>query len=153
MACSRLSNRRLKKHELTVQLWIPLTALWSQSPVSETELAGDCHMSASSMNRLMVRMEAKMLVRRKKGPNDQRRALVELEGSVTPPARIPRTQLEVQAGQSLDCPHNKQLLNQMPNIFSAPGVSGRRRRMSFRWCRLFSFSGVGAGEGCRLPTT
>lgn len=76
--CGKLSDRRLKEFDLTLQQWIPLTALWRSRPLSETELATYCRMSAPSVNRLIDRMEAKRLVRRLEDSSDRRRVLVDL---------------------------------------------------------------------------
>ena len=75
---TKLSDRRLSKHGLTVQQWVPLTALWQHAPLSESDLASYCRLSASSLNRLLDRMEAKELVRRSKDKQDRRRTLVAL---------------------------------------------------------------------------
>ncbi len=77
-ASSKLSDRRLREYDLTVQQWIPLTALWRNSPLPESELAAYCRMSASSLNRLLDRMEDKRLIRRAKDKDDLRRNLVHL---------------------------------------------------------------------------
>ena len=75
---NKLSDRRLRRHGVTLQQWIPLTALWRDAPLSESELASYCRLSASSLNRLLDRMEAKGLVRRSKDKEDRRRTLVAL---------------------------------------------------------------------------
>ena len=114
-----------------------MTALWRQSPVCETELAGYCRMSDSSMNRLMDRMEAKMLMRRKT-PMTSGEFWSSWRVQLLPQLGFHELNLKFKLGDPWDSPHNKQRLAQMPDIFSAPGVFGRRRRMSFRWGRLFS---------------
>lgn len=73
-----LSERRLKEHGLTLKQWVPLTALWRGSPMTEGELSEYTRMSPSSLNRLLDRMEAKALVKRRKDPEDRRRVLVDL---------------------------------------------------------------------------
>ena len=76
--CNTLSDRRLEQYGLTIRQWIPLTALWRESPLSESELARYCRMSASSLNRLLDRMATKRLILRSKDPTDKRRTLVKL---------------------------------------------------------------------------
>lgn len=76
-----LSDRRLRKHGITIHQWILLTALWRKSPRSESDLAKYCRKSASSMNRLLDRMESKRLVRRGKDPGDGRTVLVHLDSA------------------------------------------------------------------------
>ena len=76
--CNTLTDRRLRKHGVTIQQWIPLSALWRSSPQSESDLAPYCRKSASSMNRLLDRMEIKRLVKRRRDPGDGRRVLVDL---------------------------------------------------------------------------
>ena len=76
--CNKLADRRIGRYDLTIQQWVPLSALWRESPLCESDLADYCRMSASSLNRLIDRIEAKKLVRRSEDPSDRRRVLVEL---------------------------------------------------------------------------
>lgn len=75
---NQLSNQRLREHDVTIRQWVALSALWRTSPLSESELVAYTKMSASSLNRLLDRMEAKRLVMRAKDPADRRRTLVAL---------------------------------------------------------------------------
>lgn len=77
-AVNKVASRRLKSHGLTMQQWVVLTALWRAPSLSESELADYCHTSQSAMNKLVDRMQAKRLVRRKRDPADARRAIIEL---------------------------------------------------------------------------
>ena len=77
-ATSRLSERRLRPHDLTLRQWVVLTAVWRRTGIAESELAGYCRMSPSALNRILDRMEEKDLVARYEDPEDGRRSLVHL---------------------------------------------------------------------------
>ncbi len=77
-AVTRVASRRLKTHGLTMQHWVVLSALWRAPRMAEADLAEYCHMSLSAVSKLVDRMQSKRLVRRKRDPDDARRAVVEL---------------------------------------------------------------------------
>jgi DNA-binding MarR family transcriptional regulator len=77
-AVMRAASRQLSPHGLTMQNWVVLSALWRAQRLRESDLAEYCHMSLSAMSKLVDRMQSKRLVRRKRDPDDARRAIVEL---------------------------------------------------------------------------
>jgi len=75
-ATTALCERRLATHDLTLQQWILLTALWRQNGLSISELAAYYRVKDPTASSLVDRMEAKGLVVRKRSTEDRRKVIV-----------------------------------------------------------------------------
>jgi len=71
-----LSERRLATHELTIQQWILLTALWRTDGMTISQLASYYRVKEPTASSLVDRMEAKGLVVRERSTEDRRKVIV-----------------------------------------------------------------------------
>lgn len=78
-SCSDLAEKRLARHDLTLQQWVLLTALWRQDGLTVGQLAAYYRATEPSTSNLVSRMEAKGLVRRELNPADRRQVRVFLD--------------------------------------------------------------------------
>lgn len=77
---SGLSDKKLKKYDLTLPQWVLLTALWSSDGLTVGQLAIHYQSSEPSTSNLIARMEKKGLVERRRDTNDRRQVYVYLTG-------------------------------------------------------------------------
>ncbi len=75
-ATTTLSERRLATHDLTIQQWILLTALWRSDGMTISKLAAYYRVKEPTASSLVDRMEAKGLVNRKRIAEDRRKVIV-----------------------------------------------------------------------------
>lgn len=75
-ATTALCERRLAAHDLTLQQWILLTALWRKNGLTISELAAYYRVKDPTASSLVDRMEAKSLVVRKRSTDDRRKVIV-----------------------------------------------------------------------------
>ncbi len=75
-ATTALCERRLAIHDLTLQQWILLTALWRQNGLTISELAAYYRVKDPTASSLVDRMEAKGLVVRRRSTDDRRKVIV-----------------------------------------------------------------------------
>lgn len=75
-SCSDLAEKRLAQHDLTLQQWVLLTALWRRDGLTVGQLATYYRATEPSTSNLVGRMEAKGLVRRALNPEDRRQVRV-----------------------------------------------------------------------------
>ncbi len=75
-ATTALSERRLAAHDLTLQQWILLTALWRQDGMTVSQLAAYYRVKDPTASSLVDRMEAKGLVARRRSTEDRRKVIV-----------------------------------------------------------------------------
>lgn len=75
-ATTALCERRLAPHDLTLQQWILLTALWRQDGLTISELAAYYRVKDPTASSLVDRMEAKGLVTRQRSAEDRRKVIV-----------------------------------------------------------------------------
>lgn len=78
-SCSDLAEKRLAQHDLTLQQWVLLTALWRQDGLTVGQLAAYYRATEPSTSNLVSRMETKGLVRRELNPEDRRQVRVFLD--------------------------------------------------------------------------
>lgn len=74
--CSELAEKRLAQHDLTLQQWVLLTALWRKDGLTVGRLAAYYRATEPSTSNLIGRMEAKGLVQRRLNPDDRRQVRV-----------------------------------------------------------------------------
>jgi DNA-binding MarR family transcriptional regulator len=75
-SCSDLAEKRLAQHDLTLQQWVLLTALWRRDGLTVGQLATYYRATEPSTSNLVGRMETKGLVRRELNPEDRRQVRV-----------------------------------------------------------------------------
>jgi len=75
-ATTLLSERRLAAHDLTIQQWILLTALWRNDGMTISQLAAYYRVKDPTASSLVDRMEAKGLVARQRSTEDRRKVIV-----------------------------------------------------------------------------
>ena len=75
-ATTMLSERRLATHDLTIQQWILLTALWRTDGMTISQLASYYRVKEPTASSLVDRMEAKGLVVRERSTEDRRKVIV-----------------------------------------------------------------------------
>ena len=75
-ATTTLAERRLSAHDLTIQQWILLTALWRNDGMTISQLANYYRVKEPTASSLVDRMEAKGLVVRERSTEDRRKVIV-----------------------------------------------------------------------------
>ena len=77
-ATTLLSEQRLAAHDLTMQQWILLTALWRNDGMTNNQLAAYGRIKDPTASGLVDRMVAKGLVVRQRTSDDRRKVFVRL---------------------------------------------------------------------------
>ncbi len=75
-ATTLVSERKLSAHDLTLQQWILLTALWRKDGLTISELAAYYRVKEPTASSLVDRMEVKGLVIRRRSTEDRRKVIV-----------------------------------------------------------------------------
>lgn len=77
-AATTLAERRLAKHDLTIQQWIALTALWREDGLTIGQISNYCRIREPTGSSLIDRMQVKGLVERRHSQTDRRSVTVHL---------------------------------------------------------------------------